>query len=156
AMAQIRHCCHPGTMVLIEGDWDPNLPAGGCYFSTEVPTTKFTPSLGALDELLSAAYFRVTNQAPLSEEEAPPAGSRQAAEPGRLGWRWRLRMCWQALRGTRAGVKKLADVLQPSTPAAQPFKRDFRRVFLVCTPFIGKNAKHRYAPPFGLHQYDTR
>ena len=64
---------------------------------------------------------------------------------GRLGWRWRLRMCREALTGSRSGVGAL---LSPMTAN--------RRVFLTCTPVERENPVHSYRPPFGLHQFDPR
>jgi tRNA (mo5U34)-methyltransferase len=132
ALAQVRHCCHPGTVVLVEGNVTTALPAGGLFLSAARPDSKFLPSFAALEEMLSAAYFRIDAHAFL-----PPAGPLP-----RVGWRWRLRMARHALKGS-----------QPVLRRPEP---DIRRVFLRCSPFSGHNALHAYRPPFGLHRYDDR
>ena len=61
AFAQIRHCCHPGTVVLLEG----NVAQGGIRDSEAQYTfgnpglSVFIPSLPVLENLLESAYLRV-------------------------------------------------------------------------------------------------
>jgi tRNA (mo5U34)-methyltransferase len=135
AFAQVRHCCHAGSVVLIEGNEGLDLAPKSSVFDPTQRTSKFTPSLEALEELLRSAYLRVT-----SHQRKDPA----SAESVRQGWKWRLRVCGQALLGSRRGVAKL---LGPT---------EVRRVFLTCVPMTGQNDAHFYRPPLGLHAYDSR
>jgi tRNA (mo5U34)-methyltransferase len=152
ALAQVRHCCHPGTVVCVEGNEGPNLPPDTARFDPENGGGKFLPSIGHLRHLLRSAYLSVTAEHYL--DPAPPAAP-AAPPPGRLGWRWRLAVCRQALAGSRAGVGGLAArVAAPA--AAPPPPGTARRVFLTCTPFAGENPAHYYRPPFGLDAYDPR
>ncbi|HYT95407.1 MAG TPA: DUF1698 domain-containing protein [Gemmataceae bacterium] len=134
ALAQIRHCCHPGTVVLIEGNEAIGLPPGAAMHDFDNRSSRFTPSLGALRHLLRATYFTLQSAIPMSPEPF-----------GRLGWRWRLRMALEALRGSRSGMSALSQQLYAA-----------RRVFLTCIPFLGANEVHVNRPPFGLDVYDSR
>jgi tRNA (mo5U34)-methyltransferase len=65
AFAQLRHCCHEGTRVLLDGD----VGRSGlrddeirCHFSDSRLST-FVPSLAAFEALLTAAYFSVRSHA---------------------------------------------------------------------------------------------
>ena len=149
AFTQIRHCCHRDTVVLVEGSAATELGPGQmlCNFSSHA--CEVLPSLGALRQMLAAAYFADAGHAFMN----PP---RPAAVPGRLGWRRRLRLCWHALKGSHAGVR---DALTPGGPPARTPARlveTSSRLFLTCKPFEGVNALHDYPPPFGLHRYDAR
>ncbi len=134
ALAQIRHCCHRDTLVLIEGNEALGLLPGAAVHDFHNYTSRFTPTREALHHLLRAAYFSVADATPLAAESL-----------GRLGWRWRVRMALQALRGSRRGMSALLPPLYAA-----------RRVFLTCVPFEGVNDVHRNSPPFGLHVYDSR
>jgi tRNA (mo5U34)-methyltransferase len=134
ALAQVRHCCHAGSVVLIEGNEGLALPPKGAVLDLEQKGSKFLPSYSALQELLQAAYFRVTSRQSLG----PPTA-------GRPRWGWRLRVCAQALLGSPNGV---AELLGPMTATG--------RVFVSCVPVTGRNDGHFYRPPFGLHVYDDR
>lgn len=65
AFAQIRHCCHPGTLVVLEG----NVGRAGMradevrYTFGDTRLSAFVPSAPALENLLSLAYLRVQSQA---------------------------------------------------------------------------------------------
>jgi tRNA (mo5U34)-methyltransferase len=60
AFAQLRHCCHPGTVVLLEGDVAANLPQNEARYCLDDATKPaFVPSESALEQLLAAAYLRV-------------------------------------------------------------------------------------------------
>lgn len=135
ALAQIRHCCHPGTLVLIEGNEGLGIPAKTAAIDLENATSKFLPTLEALDALVRAAYLSVVSHSAMECTAA-------AEQPG---WKWRLRMCLRALLGSRAGV---VEMLRPLLA--------IRRVFLHCVPMTGTNRAHLYKPPFGLHAYDER
>jgi len=133
AFAQLRHCCHANTIVLIEGAEAVGLLAQAALIG--VDQTKFLPAAGALEYLLGACYFSVGSRAEMTDER----------ELGRLGWRWRLRMWRQALAGSRSGVGALLPPMIAN-----------RRVFLTCVPVERENPIHTYRPPFGLHAYDPR
>jgi tRNA (mo5U34)-methyltransferase len=63
AFAQIRHCCHPGSLVLLEGDIGLGLHGNEVLYSfsnSRNPT--FLPSPLALKNLLEAAYLHVQAQ----------------------------------------------------------------------------------------------
>lgn len=158
AFAQIRHCCHPGTVVVFEGNLTYGLPPRAVLFESARATSRFTPTWDALAELLGAAYLQPSEPVMLHPKvEAPPAAP--PAEPtGRVGWRWRLQAAAAALRGSRPRIRAAADTLfppAPPTPPAPPPKPD-SRVFLTCAPFTGVNPAHPIRPPFGLHAYDPR
>src|SRR5262249_14316533 len=75
AFAQIRHCCHPGTVVLLEGDRAPYRRGGDArspFGNGSDPL--FVPSSGALEGLLKSAYLKVQSQALLSPPPKPPKG----------------------------------------------------------------------------------
>ena len=64
AFAQLRHCCHPGTLVLLEG----NAGRGGMrpdevrYTFGDSRRSAFVPSAPALENFLKAAYLQVRSQ----------------------------------------------------------------------------------------------
>jgi tRNA (mo5U34)-methyltransferase len=89
ALAQIRHCCGPGTVVVLEGD----VGAGDNevrYGLGETSAPLFVPSPAVLNNLLRAAYLDVRSQRFL--KTGPRAWARAALErlPGRLGLSKRL------------------------------------------------------------------
>ena len=65
AFAQIRHCCHEGTLVLLDGD----VGRSGMradevrYRFDDSRRSAFVPSLPALETMLRATYLRVQSQA---------------------------------------------------------------------------------------------
>lgn len=149
ALTQIRHCCHPNTLVVVNGPVGVNVGADGALYNFAEHDCEWLPSEGAMRQLLKAAYF--TNPAvaysdsPKVEVAPPP--------PGRLGWRWRLKMCRDALRGSRADMRtRLAGVL----PTPNPSKLASRFGVFTCAPHEGEVDIHFYRPPFGLHAYDPR
>lgn len=134
AFAEIRRRCHGATQVLIEGNAALGWPAKSARIDLGALTCKFAPTLDALQELLRAAYFDVATAVWMDRADAPRPG------PG-----WRLRMCAQALLGSRQGM---AELMQPLL--------SLRRVFLSCVPVTVNNQAHFYRPPFGLHEFDVR
>ena len=60
--AQIRHCCHPGSRVIFEGEigWTGMYPNEVRYFYNN--WLEFLPSASALDGLLKSAYLRIESQ----------------------------------------------------------------------------------------------
>ena len=62
AFSQIRHCCHPNSLVLLEGEIGMTLPKSHAAYSFDRPSElKFLPSVGALEDLLRAAYLQVSS-----------------------------------------------------------------------------------------------
>lgn len=165
AFAQIRHCCHPGTIAVFEGNVTYGLPDSAVLWKAEVGWSRFTPTVGALAEMLSAAYLRPVEQVLLSpragDDGSPPAPAASLPPHGRVGWQWRLRMTTAAVSGSRPAIKAAADVLFPPPPPPplpappSPLKVD-SRIFVRCEPLDGVNPLHYYFPPFGLHAYDPR
>ena len=89
ALTQIRHCCRPGALVVLEGD----LGVGSNevrYGLGEARPGLFVPSASALNNLLRAAYLEVRSQRFL--KTGPRAWARTALErlPGQLGLSKRL------------------------------------------------------------------
>ena len=84
ALAQIRHCCHEHTILIIEGDVLVGYPADDvAVFRADLNTgSRYVPSPTALRSLLALTYFAVEYEAMLDHfaligEEIPPdAGGR--------------------------------------------------------------------------------
>jgi tRNA (mo5U34)-methyltransferase len=143
ALAQIRHCCHNNSLVLIDGPEALALRPGAALFDFSDRCCELLPTWEALQQTLRAAYFSVASRASL--DNCPPPSQ----PAGRLGWRWRLRLCAQALKGSRSGTQALIRQIEPHPKLS-------RRVFLKCIPIEGVNEIYAYQPPFGLHRYDSR
>ncbi len=144
ALAQIRHCCHADTVVLMEGSVGTELGPQEALLNFADHNCEFLPHPDAFEQLVRAAYFREIGREFLDPPEPP----------GRLGWRWRLRTCWEVLRGSRDRIRRLTT---NPTPDGRPrLKTANRRMFLTCSPFTGTNDLHAYRPPFGLATYDAR
>lgn len=142
ALAQIRHCCHPDTVVVVSGPVGATLRANASVYNFPDHNCEWLPSEGALKQLLAATYFtdpKIAYYDPTAE----------TAAPGRLGWRWRLKMCADALRGSRPAMSaRLAEVLP---------KEDASKLCVyTCSAHEGEVGIHFYRPPFGLHAYDPR
>jgi tRNA (mo5U34)-methyltransferase len=140
AFAQIRHCCHSDTLVVIEGPEAVILPPGGALYNLPDHHCEMLLTREAIEQMLRAAYF--SELAWADQDASTSSGSR----PGRLGWRWRLRLCAQVLFGSRGGLR--AALRQVASVG--------RRFVVRCAPFVGVNELHAYRPPFGLHDYDSR
>lgn len=154
ALAQIRHCCHPGTIVVIDGPVATALRPNEALYDFAGHNCEWLPTVEALRQLLCATYFTPAVAGYLDPPPAPPPP--RPPEPGPLGWRWRLGMCRDALRGSRPGMdQRLAGVLPPRM-VPQPRPDENRRVLLTCAAHEGAVDLHYYRPPFGLHAYDPR
>lgn len=135
ALAQIRHCCHEGTTVVIEGD----AAAAGLnpqgtlvdYSNHAMPV--FVPTTGALRHMCEAAYLDVESQV----------------------WMTNAAEFWaKASPAQRAAVPRPKTGPQGSPSLTEPLV--FDRLFTTCRAFSGRNERHFYRPPFGLHIYDDR
>lgn len=135
AFAEIRHCCGPDSLVLLEGIEALGLPAKTVRWDLGNRTSKFMPTREALEELLRAACIQMESAVPLDGASAFPMP----------GWGWRLRMAWRTFLGDRAGIVGLLWPLLAAT-----------RVFLTCRPIRSDSDAHLYKPPFGLDAYDDR
>jgi len=144
AFAQIRHCCHPNTLVIVDGPTATALPPGAGLFRFANHSCEFLPTLEALRQIVRSAYFSEVDNIVLDYTTRP------APLPTRLGWRWRLGACWEALRGSRRGIQDCYNRINPSRPAAS------QRRLMQFRPLAGVNDLHYYSPPFGLHVYDDR
>jgi tRNA (mo5U34)-methyltransferase len=145
ALAQIRQCCHAGSLLLMEGAVAVHLHPGEVLYDFPDHNCEIMPHPEALRQLARAAYFREAEEAfvDLSGAQAPRE---------RLGWRWRLGACWDVLRGSRIRIQERMNV----SGVRPPKTARVRRMFLACTAFEGTNELHAYKPPFGLHRHDDR
>jgi tRNA (mo5U34)-methyltransferase len=142
ALAQIRHCCHPSSVVVIDGPVATNLRPNEALYDFAHHGCEWLPTVEALKQLLRATYFAEPTAAYL---DPPPAPA-----PGRLGWRWRLHACWDSLVGSRPVLlNRLNQIADHSSTHS-------RRALLTCTPHEGEVDLHHYRPPLGLHAYDPR
>lgn len=146
ALAQIRHCCHEDTVLVIDGPVAVNLEPNEALYDFTNRQHEWLPTEGALQQLLTATYFTNAGCGYLDPPADPPEV--------RLGWRWRLGMIRRALRGERSAVLEhlrtvVLDLQTPRRPAC-------RRLIATCRPFAGANPIHDYRPPFGLDAYDPR
>lgn len=135
ALAQIRHCCHEGTVVVLEGD---GAAAGvntqGSLFDlSDHAQPIFVPTKGALRHMCEGAYLEVQSQEWLTDSAAYWA---------------------KASPEERAAARRSQSGPQPSPGLTEPMV--FDRLFTVCRPMTGRNKMHFYKPPFGLHAYDDR
>jgi len=130
AFAQLRHCCHRGSLVVLEGDAAISLWPDTIYWEPgDASQSIFIPTPYALKKLLQTAYLEVLSQ---TWHAKPLSPSRYRS--------WG--MCAAVL-----GLRAAATV----TPW-----RSKGRMFTICAPFEGDNPLHPYRPPFGLARYDSR
>jgi tRNA (mo5U34)-methyltransferase len=129
AFAQIRHCCHDDSLVLLEGDGLRSCDPQGIHFNLSEPSKSlFVPTAEVLKEMLEGDYFSVTSQEWMPDEDSH-----------RPGIKWRLAEWAKGWLAPRL-------LLRPH----------MNRLFSVCRPYKGNNPRHYYKPPFGLHVYDDR
>ena len=144
AFAQLRHCCHSGTIVCIEGNESIGLPDNTAGFNAAHGSNKFYPTNGYLRQLLETTYFSISNEQFLEPVHLPA----RVITP-----RWRYRMCRKAAFGSEADIRKMAtQLILPQSERLQMV----RRAFFTCGVFEGENPLHMYRPPFGLDAYDSR
>ena len=145
AFAQVRHCCHSGTVVCIEGNESFGLPNDTAALDLNNLGGKFNPSIGYLRQLLQAAYFLIT-----AEQMLEPV-KRYTPPPLHRKLRWRLAR--KALFGSDSAVREMASQLGAPHPGQYNW---IRRAFLTCKVLEGENPMHVMPPPFGLSAYDPR
>jgi tRNA (mo5U34)-methyltransferase len=145
AFAQIRHCCHPGTVVLVDGPVTHGLEPGGAWYSYADHSCEWLPTPDALRQIAEGTYFDVRGSSLLGREE--DVNWEVSNFP--LGWRNRARLLLAAALGSRKRAR--ATVNKAIGP-----REAVNRMFLQLTPRTGKCAMHQYAPPFGLAAYDPR
>jgi tRNA (mo5U34)-methyltransferase len=136
AFAQLRHCCHADSLLVLEGNLTRSQPEHPhIVYRFGDGSSLNLLSAPALDGLLSYAFFGVRSRTWLHTE----------AEP--IGWRTRvLQKIDRFLAANRSWVP-----LQ--------FLNSIRvidRALTVCVPVEGVNSHYHYEPPFGLARYDER
>jgi tRNA (mo5U34)-methyltransferase len=135
ALAQIRHACHEGSVVVLEGDGAAAgvNPQGSLFDLSNHSNPIFVPTTGALSHMCEGAYLSVQSQ----------------------DWMTNAAAFWaQATPEERAAAPRPAAGPQASPGLTEPLA--FDRLFTVCRAFSGENKMHYYRPPFGLHAYDDR
>jgi tRNA (mo5U34)-methyltransferase len=97
AFSQIRHCCHPETKVVFEGDATFSLRADLMRYDL-LSDSNFTPTVQVLAQMLEANYFRVVSQTPMTSRK----------------WRRRLRGIARIVRPSLPfHMTRLVTVCQP-------------------------------------------
>ena len=140
AFAQLRHCCHPGTLVLIDGEiGSDHMHHHDARFRLGDAELMFLPSEAVLEAMLRAAYLRMVTQVRLPGSTLAPSRVPAPRQP-RAAAAARRRGLVETLQ------RRLAPRREPVT----------HRAFTVCAPFEGVNDLHPYRPPFGLARYDER
>jgi tRNA (mo5U34)-methyltransferase len=137
ALAQLRHCCHDETILLMQGAEAVNLSPGTALYDFSNHGCEWLPTQGVMKQLLKAAYFEV------DALNSQPPGEGPIGVPG---VRWRMRLIWEALKASHKGVREKVRQFEPG----------YRTMFINCVPFFGENSIHYYRPPFGLDKYDLR
>jgi tRNA (mo5U34)-methyltransferase len=129
AFTQVRHCCHPNTVVVFEGDGSMGLPANLINYDLRDPALPiFVPPPDGLADMLRACYFDVISQVPW-----PPVMAMTTK------WKERLKFYYRII-----------------TRLTYALPTQMVRLTSVCRPIEADNPLHPYKPPFGLHQYDPR
>lgn len=137
ALAQIRHCCHKDTIVLIHGPEAANLSPATALYDFSNRACEWLPTRSAFTQLLSAAYFEVASV------DSDPPGDGLLGVPG---VRWRLRLIGEVLKASHAGVREKVRQFEPGA----------RQMLMKCAPVEDESNANYYRPPFGLHKYDSR
>jgi len=134
ALAQIRHCCHDDTIVVLEGDGAASgvNPQGTLVDLSNHALPIFVPTTGALRHLCEAAYLRVESQ----------------------DWMTNAAEYWKNAGPAERAAARTTEGPQASPGLTEPLA--FDRLFTVCKAVSGTNKWHFYRPPFGLHAYDDR
>jgi len=149
AFSQLRKCCHEGTVIVIDGPTTYGLPENGALMNFADHSCEWLPTIGALRQVLRATYFDELRYEMMGDEKPTPP----PVATSKLGWRWRLGACRDALRGSR---RELHERMQTVVPEPLSPRADVRRITMTCRPRSGVEELHAYVPPFGLGAYDSR
>jgi len=149
ALAQLRHCCHPDTVMIIGGPVTYAIPDGTANYDFDDHRCEWLPTLGALRMVVRANYFDIRHEI----QTAPPDAHIVRPADSLLGWRYRLKLCVDALRGRRKGI---LDRTASITPHHPPPKDAQSLVALTVAPVSTPCSLHVVPPPFGLAKYDPR
>jgi tRNA (mo5U34)-methyltransferase len=76
AFAQVRHRCHPGTLLLVEGPVTMCLGPGEALYNFSDHACEWLPSLEALQQIIHATYFSDADRAFLGTSEPVRNGER--------------------------------------------------------------------------------
>jgi tRNA (mo5U34)-methyltransferase len=134
AFAQIRHCCHADTVVLLEGDLSYWPHPNSAYFDfSDVMKPVFVPTQYVLNQFLAAAYLEVFDQTYMKGDQPHS---------------------FKSYLRKAIGIAFAIGTSVASLPGTLPRPRD--RVFTMCRPFTGNNKLHHFRPPFDLDKYDDR
>jgi tRNA (mo5U34)-methyltransferase len=68
AFAQVRHCCHEGSIACFEGDGLHSLNPASHYDLSDHARPIFIPTQRALDQMLGASYFEVSRRSFMTPE----------------------------------------------------------------------------------------
>jgi len=179
ALAQIRHCCHSDTVVLMEG---PVVSAAeksteeilnNCNhqeFITQafIKYLKREPDKEGLDFYLAKLKTgEMTREFVMetlrnSEERKKVVERKKLLVPATVLFNFADHACeWLPTMGALEQLLHATyfSIISPDVPDICPARAAstlHRRLFLKCAPFVGTNELHLYRPPFGLHRYDSR
>jgi tRNA (mo5U34)-methyltransferase len=131
AFAQLRHCSHTGSIVVLEGDVTHGLRADSFFWDPKDSAKPiFIPTDYGLRQMLRAAYFEVTEQSFMQ-----PIPLATVFKP-------ELSLFKHVAGRQDAETLKLPEYMD--------------RMVTFAKPFEGENPLHPYKPPFGLNRYDPR
>jgi len=118
ALAQVRHCCHANTLVLLEGATGKHRQHNTARYCFRDHASEFLPSTEVLHDMITASYFTISRQAGFKD---------YLCRSRLLPWRKRASLvARQVVCRWNPWAKTMAD-----------------RVFLVCKPFAGTNPIYR-------------
>lgn len=127
SFAQIRHCCHRDTIVVLEGDATLGLRSNSMYYNPrKTGHPLFIPTPDGLTQMLMAAYLEA------------------------------IRQEWMETPRKPSMRRRLAYLLETVSSTSGETPAKLNRMITVCRPFEGDNPTHLYKPPFGLGRYDSR
>ncbi len=149
AFSQLRRCCHEKTVIVIDGPITYGLPENGALMNFADHSAEWLPTIGALRQILRATYFEELRYEVMGVEAATPPPIAES----KLGWRWRLGACRDAIRGSRRQLHERMSTVAPEPLSA---RADVRRLMMTCAPRTGIEELHCYPPPFGLGANDPR
>lgn len=153
AFAQLRHCCHEDTLILVEGSITRGVHPNAAYYNFPDHTAEWLPTVGALRQIFRATYLQELSMAALSAivdpiDSAIPVGSKPPAPTKRPSPWWKL---WLPRDPGEGSNPDLVPRSQFATP-----RDNADRIFARLRPRSGPEELHVYPPPCGLHAYDPR